>query len=1063
MSYQGREGLKSALLQLRDSLLVLKSLTAQLNISDAISLNSLERLTEYLRAISATHQLNIKECRERDLIALLENRDTILRLVNLQAELYKRIAPYFTDEVVEIDTTALLVELESRWRSWFKRFKDRQTYESLIAPLSTLMRNLTVKVSYSEIVDALKAINEFRKNHDELTEILNPFLSILSFRPVVNQNDLLLAFQEAEQIVELDARTSASLQSLIKATFLSLTREAMNEYEVDLRRALEEFIPTLQTCSGYFPPIGNTTERSISSLLQEVNNRLARFSEIDGWMKIAITLDVLDSLNSRDILDACISSSISIQNYAGSFNRSYYEYKCRERLDAVPHVRDLTREQHDSLVSEFRKLDNEHFVINQSSVRASVSQYRPNSREQIGCQSQILVREAKKKRAQKSVRKLFTEIPELIQGLKPCILMSPLSVATFIPPTVQFDLVIFDEASQVFPHDAIGAISRGKQVIVVGDSKQMPPSDFFKAHNDPDGYDEEETEANDFESILDLFSSSYSTLSLRWHYRSKSESLIAFSNYHFYANSLITFPDTRINDTDAGVSYEYVPSGYDNKSGTNRPEAQRVVELVLEHYSSANPPSLGVVCSNQKQQNLIDDLLYAELQKHPEIYSAMKAGPEHFFVKNLESVQGDERDYIIFSTVYGPDSFGNLRQHFGPLNREGGERRLNVAVTRARSSVKLVSSMRYGDIRTGNSKHDGVRLLREYLRYAELGTSSLGAEISSSNEDKFDSEFEMEVCDFLRERGFVVNTQVGCSGYRIDLAVRQSETENYCVAVECDGASYHSSKNARDRDRIRQTVLENMGWSVYRIWSTNWFQDRRGEENKLLSYLEEQFTGGSNYHESDENAERFDESISQLSDPASKTIDDIKTSSPDIYEASLGSNRERFESFEHYTPYSGGESYSLAYNVAEIILSEAPITKALLIRRINELSGNAYSRGAQKEALLRALRRYSDKRFERNGDVWFVKGKEVTLRRSTPQQRDLNEVPICEIAAGMKELIRSSYGVSESELFSAVLEILGRKKLTKTAKEPLEKALRSIEDEIIIDDSGYLQLKPDSE
>ncbi len=449
----------------------------------------------------------------------------------------------------------------------------------------------------------------------------------------------------------------------------------------------------------------------------------------------------------------------------------------------------------------------------------------------------VLLREGEKKRKQKSIRSLLMETGELVQLIKPCFLMSPLSVSTFLAPnSVHFDVVIFDEASQIFPQDAIGAIYRANQLIVVGDSKQMPPSNFFNATLEiEDDYDEEIGDITDFESILDLCSSSMQQLRLRWHYRSRYEQLIAFSNKNFYDSDLVTFPSSKVDAPGIGVDYYHVEGIFDRKAHINHKEAEFVVDLIYKNIDKYPNRSLGVVAFSVAQQDLIDKLLSNRRQNAPEKeYFFNSNDKEPFFIKNLETVQGDERDTIIFSVAYGKDVQGRLLHNFGPLNRVGGERRLNVAVTRAKCNVQLVSSMHYTDIDLKHTSAEGAKLLREYLDYAENGSIALERMISVRPFEQFDSDFELEVCDYLRSKGFTVDTQVGCSGFRIDLGLRLPDSSDYVLAIECDGATYHSSKNARDRDRLRQEILERMGWNFYRIWSTDWFRNKSYEQLRLL-------------------------------------------------------------------------------------------------------------------------------------------------------------------------------------------------------------------------------------
>ena len=356
----------------------------------------------------------------------------------------------------------------------------------------------------------------------------------------------------------------------------------------------------------------------------------------------------------------------------------------------------FNRISQDKAIRTFSEKDTEQFEINKAKIRAELSSMRP-SLDMIasGSALAILLREGEKKRKQKSIRSLLAETGELVQRVKPCFLMSPLSVSTFLAPdSVHFDVVVFDEASQIFPQDAIGAIYRADQLIVVGDSKQMPPSNFFNATIEAEDNDEETGDVTDFESILDLCSTSMQQLRLRWHYRSRYEQLITFSNKNFYDSDLVTFPSSKVDAPGIGVDYYHVDGVFDRKVHTNRKEAEFIVDLIYQNIEKYPNRSLGVVAFSVAQQDLIDKLLSKRRQSTPEKeYFFKNDGKEPFFIKNLETVQGDERDTIIFSIAYGIDAQGRLLHNFGPLNRAGGERRLNGAVTRAKCNVQLVSSL----------------------------------------------------------------------------------------------------------------------------------------------------------------------------------------------------------------------------------------------------------------------------------------------------------------------------------------------------------------------------------
>lgn len=423
--------------------------------------------------------------------------------------------------------------------------------------------------------------------------------------------------------------------------------------------------------------------------------------------------------------------------------------------------------------------------------------------------------------------------------------MGPQAVAQFLEPgAVKFDMVVMDEASQLKPEVAIGAIARGKQLIVVGDPKQLPPTSFFDrlSLTEDDGEDDgQQAAALLSQNILDVCLGHFRPVrTLRWHYRSRHESLIAFSNHHFYKNLIILpspYPKAKL----LGVHYRYVPNGI-YQDQINVTEAKHVTDAVIDHMLHHPENSLGVVTLNLKQRDLIEELLdqrFRDLPQTEEYRNRWEQESMGFFVKNLETVQGDERDVIFISTTFGKVPGTNVvRQNFGPISRPDGWRRLNVLFTRARNAIQIFTSMRPEDVIVDDNTPQGTRTLRDYLEYARSG---ILADMTSTGGEA-ESDFELAVAEVLRNHGFEVEPQLGIAGFRIDIAVKHpSYPSAYLAAIECDGATYHSGLSVRDRDRIRQEILESLGWEgrIWRIWSTDWFRDPRRETVKLISFLNE--------------------------------------------------------------------------------------------------------------------------------------------------------------------------------------------------------------------------------
>ncbi|MGZ9709437.1 DUF4011 domain-containing protein [Glaciimonas sp. GNP009] len=514
-------------------------------------------------------------------------------------------------------------------------------------------------------------------------------------------------------------------------------------------------------------------------------------------------------------------------------------------------LRNFSSADHDRKIREFRATDARFQQLTEQYLHAVLAGKVPriDAGQKPDAEMGLVLRELAKQKAHLPVRKLVRGIPTLLPKLKPCLLMSPLSVAQYLDAAhSSFDLVVFDEASQILVWDAVGAIARGKQLVVVGDPKQLPPTSFFARADDEDDQtagDGEDTVVHDLESILDeCLGAGMPTLRLEWHYRSRHESLITFSNHRYYDARLITFPSPVTQDQ--AVRLELVSGVYDRGgSRTNRAEANAIVAAIVVHFSDEKRRQLtmGVVTFNQTQRRLIETLLDEELRKAPELERHIaEHGPEKLFIKNLENVQGDERDLILFSIAYGKDAAGRMPMNFGPLNKEGGHRRLNVAITRARVGVTIYSSIRPEDIDVSRTRATGVIDLKNYLEFAQKGPRAL-VEQSIPTGREPDSPFEVEVIRALRNRGWIVHPQVGCSGYRLDIGVvHPDHPGTFLLGVECDGATYHSLPTARDRDRLRQFVLEGLGWTLHRIWSTDWWTDSEREMAKLEKVLNKKLT-----------------------------------------------------------------------------------------------------------------------------------------------------------------------------------------------------------------------------
>lgn len=558
----------------------------------------------------------------------------------------------------------------------------------------------------------------------------------------------------------------------------------------------------------------------------------------DEWFAFNGAREELSKHGLETSVDFCIDRRVQSNEVPPIVRRALLRAWVDDLLKSDRRLHPQLAYDRDALVREYRKLDRELIVRSTSSVIRSVNSRRP-PRTSLG-EPAVIRRQGMLKRRHMPVRDLIRQTRTTTLALKPCFMMSPLAVSQYLPPDMNFDVIIFDEASQVTPGDAINCIYRGKEMILAGDDKQLPPTSFFERVVDDEG--NEETDVTDFQSILELAkgAGAFLNLGLRWHYRSRHEDLIAFSNYKFYDGKLVTYPSAHSEGDEVGVAFYPTNGVYRRGAGADNPiEAAEVAERVIEHYTTRPDLTLGVVTFSVAQADAVTAALdkireeRPDLERHFDRTDRLKS----FFIRSLESVQGDERDVIIFSIGYGPDEAGKVSTGFGVLNKPKGWRRLNVGITRARQRVEVVASMRAGDIPP--STNENVEYLRAYLDYADRGPRTLAIAYESTGKDP-ESPFEESVLSTLRSWGHIVEPQVGAAGFRIDLGVRHpAHPGMFAIGVECDGYQYHSAPAARDRDRLRDQILRGLGWQLHRIWGTAWYRNRDQEENRLRTAVEE--------------------------------------------------------------------------------------------------------------------------------------------------------------------------------------------------------------------------------
>jgi len=664
---------------------------------------------------------------------------------------------------------------------------------------------------------------------------------------------------------------------------------------------------------------------------------------------------------------------------------------------------------YETQIKQFRDLHSEFTSVSRNQLIAQLSSNIPNLNREAAQSSEVgLLQRAIRSRGRGvSIRRLFDQIPNLLPRLKPCMLMSPISVAQYFDVSDEhFDLVIFDEASQLPTSESISALARAKQAVIVGDPKQMPPTSFFSSSK----VDEDNLEMEDLESILeDCLALSIPSKYLLRHYRSKHESLIAFSNKNFYDSKLLTFPSP--DDLNQKVTFEFVQGFYDKgKTRTNSNEAIAVISYIKTHLASKNNKSIGVVTFNQAQQNLIEDLLQKLFVDYPELEAFSLENEDTIFIKNLENVQGDERDIILFSVGYGPDEYGGLSMNFGPLNRDGGWRRLNVAVTRARYEMKVFSSLRGDQIDLARTNAEGVKGLKEFLNFAEKGSQALRLSSNESNRATLiDS-----IAKHLEKNGFVVRKHIGTSEYRVDVGIVHPKNEKeYIIGILVDGDTYFNIETTNDRELLAPNVLEALGWRIFRIWTLDWIKNKE----LILEQLK---------REVEANLAHTDEQFIEIGARDDNLSNDLLV---EIDRASTSTSQMPYESAAvHSVPFADSESIYFVENRAviltqmkEIIDIEAPISKNQLFRKILKLWNTSRAGAKLNNYLTDILGTLPDITFTSSHQefIWNTKVTPENLARyrdNGTEKRSIDDIAAEELSIAIMEIMNSNLSMDKMDL-----------------------------------------------
>jgi very-short-patch-repair endonuclease len=775
---------------------------------------------------------------------------------------------------------------------------------------------------------------------------------------------------------------------------------------------------------------------AISDLSSRLVSWNADLEALSGFIVFAAVAQAFADLGGANLVDAIHDGVLEPDALLPAFESAYAEVLRVALFSAWPELRGFDGDTHNNTVTLFRQLDRARIELAQEQIVAAHAEGRPRGAAGIGPLG-VLNAEMARKRGHLPIRVLLEKAGPAVQQLKPVFMMSPLSVAQFLKPGgLTFDLLVMDEASQIEPVDALGSVARASQLVVVGDERQLPPTAFFKkltGEEDPEESDDGVTiQAKDAESILELcLAKGIPHRMLSWHYRSKHQSLIAVSNREFYENKLFIVPSPYDAVAGMGLKFNLLKNAPYDRGGTrtNPGEAKIIAEAVINHARQHPEHSLGVATFSVSQRQAVLKELELLRRANPDVEEFFgTTSAEPFFVKNLENIQGDERDVIFISVGYGKTEQGYLAHAFGPLSGEGGERRLNVLISRAKLRCEVFCNFTGADIDLERTKARGVVAMKLFLTFAETGHFGLG-EVTGAD---FDSDFEVQVCERLQALGYDVKRQIGASGFRVDLAVSDPEKPGrFVLGIECDGAQFHSSRSARDRDRLRQQVLEAHGWIIHRVWSADWYLRPQQELKKIEAAIA---AAKSVWHDRDEESlkparavpvffegERMGDTEVVTAVMETGAVFSHEPERTPYIEAAFAVNT-RVE--PHETPLAEMAAY-----VVQIVNVEGPIHLDEITARIRILWGLGRAGSRIRAAVERAAVVAAQRGLIVGGPFYTAPDKVVLVRdRSQVGSNTLRKpemLPPSEIEEAMLRVVDDNFGAGRDDLVHAVSRLFG--------------------------------------
>ena len=913
---------------------------------------------------------------------------------------------------------------------------DYKKFESDFALIRKIIDNISVLKQSLKILSQLKSIlEECGTINFENTNIL------ANVNPQENPN-----WQELEDLAKnITGFKGKSNYYFTEKLFndIDFVNSAVN-YSEKIFELVEKITPFVDWFSLMFEKTENIKGLELKDLSLRASNCFEHIEQLENWIDYNISRQKLVDMDLGDFVSKIEENAISHKNILPVFEKRFFRLWIDLVIKDFPEVENFRINKQETLIEDFCNLDKKLFLINKGRIKAKLINDLPSLDSFTTGEVNILKKELGKQRKIMPIRQLFSQIPNLLTTLKPCLMMSPLTVSQFLESELYtFDTVIFDEASQVKTENALGAILRGKQLIIAGDRHQLPPTNFFEVQSQDDDFDSDEIDTSAGNSILDeaIF---LPNRELLWHYRSRHENLIAFSNSNIYKNNLVTFPAPLGKIENWGVEYIYVENGFYNGKNTpkgNPIEAEKIAEMVFTHIKDFPNRSLGVITFGVVQEEAIESAINKKRKENPEYESFFAEDKQDaFFVKSLENVQGDERDTIIFGIGYGKDLNGKMSMRFGPLSMVGGERRLNVAITRAKYNVKLVGSILPTDIDTSRISQDGPKLLKKYIEFAMNGWENVSENTETDDYFELSSPFIDAVYDFLLENGYKVEKNVGFSDCKIDLAVKHPDLEDvYVLGIQCDGESYCSNRTSRDRDRLKTDILKLMGWKLHKIWSPSWSKDCVFEKQKLIKAIE---NGIINYKEGENDEEVEDsQSSKNLEENLEKEKILFHFQNEEKEDKSFISEEDKSKeeiaefTFEEYKTYktkaliSETAIFDLIPQFEKIVETEQPVHIDIVAARLAPIIGKTKVTTSVKNLAEKLALIAKNKIKNENGFLCFYTLEDISVR--TAGERTIFQISDKEILKAMQIVENNSIGIKKDELIRVTSKCFGFNKITE--------------------------------